>query len=102
MRTGGLRVECDRCGATCFAALLEEQPKSTDGGYTTWMERSFEDLPDGWTRGTFYGSVIDYVDLCPSCTAELAAAQREFMGGGADVRADAQRQGSQGSRAVQR
>ena len=28
-----MRVECDRCGATCFAALLEEQPKSTDGGY---------------------------------------------------------------------
>lgn len=97
-----MRVECDRCGATFFVALLDEKPKSMDGGYTRWMERQLEDLPEGWTRGALYGSGSDYIDLCPSCTAELAAAQREFMGGDADVRADAQRPGSQGPRAVQR
>lgn len=83
MRTGGMMVRCDRCGAEQFIALLEETPKEADGGYTRWMDRRFEKLPEGWTRDKLYGPGHEYIDLCPTCTGELRAAQERFVGGGA-------------------
>ena len=83
MRTGGMMVECDRCGDTYFVELLDETPESADGGYTRWMDRKFEDLPEGWTRGVLYGPSHEYIDLCPTCTGMLMAHQTKFMGGGA-------------------
>lgn len=80
MKRPGYILSCDRCGKEVFLSLIEEHERSMDGGYTRFMERKFEDWPEGWS--TYYigevGHHGTYI-LCPECSRRFEELSGRFI-----------------------
>ena len=72
MQERGLRIICDRCGATGFFKLLKDH--ELYGGFSRWSE--FEPHEE-WGRESF-DNRNTYCDLCPDCMEQYERMRQDF------------------------